>query len=202
MEKEKIYILIDNGHGENTKGKCSPDGVLREWKWAREVATLLKDRLGEEGILSELIVTEDRDVSLSERAKRVNKVVSEKKKEGITCILISIHINAAGSDGKWLNANGWSVYVCNNASKNSKTLAQCLYKYANEYGLKGNRYVPKEKYWVADYTILTKTSCPAILTENLYQDNKDDVAFLLSNEGKDIIVEVHKKGIIEYLNSL
>jgi hypothetical protein len=26
-----MNVLIDNGHGENTKGKRSPDGQLREY---------------------------------------------------------------------------------------------------------------------------------------------------------------------------
>ena len=36
-----MIILIDNGHGIDTAGKCSPDKSLREYKWAREIATLL-----------------------------------------------------------------------------------------------------------------------------------------------------------------
>ena len=31
-----MKILIDNGHGRETLGKRSPDGSLREHKWARE----------------------------------------------------------------------------------------------------------------------------------------------------------------------
>ena len=33
-----MKILIDNGHGENTPGKCSPDGRLKEWAYTREIA--------------------------------------------------------------------------------------------------------------------------------------------------------------------
>ena len=33
-----VKILIDNGHGVNTKGKQSPDGRLREYAFAREIA--------------------------------------------------------------------------------------------------------------------------------------------------------------------
>ena len=33
-----MKILIDNGHGENTPGKRSPDGSLREYAYAREIA--------------------------------------------------------------------------------------------------------------------------------------------------------------------
>lgn len=31
-------ILIDNGHGIDTPGKRSPDGVLREYAWNRLIA--------------------------------------------------------------------------------------------------------------------------------------------------------------------
>lgn len=30
-----MKILIDNGHGSNTPGKCSPDGRLREYSYVR-----------------------------------------------------------------------------------------------------------------------------------------------------------------------
>ena len=31
-----MKILIDNGHGENTPGKRSPDGSLREYAYAHK----------------------------------------------------------------------------------------------------------------------------------------------------------------------
>lgn len=33
-----MKVLIDNGHGANTPGKRSPDGRLREYAYAREIA--------------------------------------------------------------------------------------------------------------------------------------------------------------------
>jgi N-acetylmuramoyl-L-alanine amidase len=44
------------------------------------------------------------------------------------------------------------------------------------------------------------TKCPAVLTENLFQDNKKDVEFLLSEKGKETIVNLHVEGIINYIN--
>ena len=32
-----MRVLVDNGHGENTPGKRSPDGRLREWSYTREI---------------------------------------------------------------------------------------------------------------------------------------------------------------------
>jgi N-acetylmuramoyl-L-alanine amidase len=43
------------------------------------------------------------------------------------------------------------------------------------------------------------TICPAVLTENLFQDNKEDVNFLLSEKGKQAIVDAHYNGIVKYI---
>lgn len=51
----------------------------------------------------------------------------------------------------------------------------------------------------SQFYILKHTNCPALLTENLFQDNKEDVEFLLSAKGKQAIVELHISGIIKYL---
>lgn len=44
-----MKILIDNGHGVNTPGKCSPDGVFREYKYTREIAAAVVKHLGYRG---------------------------------------------------------------------------------------------------------------------------------------------------------
>ena len=50
------------------------------------------------------------------------------------------------------------------------------------------------------FYILKHTKCPAVLTENLFQDNRTDVDFLLSEAGKRAIVDLHVNGIINYLS--
>ena len=69
----KTLILIDNGHGAETPGKRSPDGSLREYAWAREVARMACDLLQAEGYAARLLVPEDRDVPLAERCRRANQ---------------------------------------------------------------------------------------------------------------------------------
>ena len=54
--------------------------------------------------------------------------------------------------------------------------------------------------WEENFYILQKTKCPAVLTENFFQDNKDDVDFLLSPDGKKKVIQVHVDGIIKYLS--
>lgn len=46
-----MKILIDNGHGENTPGKCSPDGRLKEWIYTREIADRIVTGLREKGLM-------------------------------------------------------------------------------------------------------------------------------------------------------
>ena len=46
------------------------------------------------------------------------------------------------------------------------------------------------------------TSCPAVLTENLFMDNHEDCDFLLSPEGQQSLVDLHVDGIISHLDSL
>lgn len=67
-----MKILIDNGHGNNTPGKCSPDGRLLEWAYTREIADRVAARLQSTGIDFMRIVTEDTDISLEERIRRTN----------------------------------------------------------------------------------------------------------------------------------
>lgn len=189
-----IYVILDNGHGSDTPGKCSPDKRLYEWSWNRDIVKRISAKLNELNIPNEILVTEDFDVSLSERVKRANKMSLMAKKQGLEPILISIHINASGNGG-WKSANGWSVWVSNNASIKSREFAHILYSEAEELGLKGNRSTPKERYWTSNFYILKNTNCPSVLTENMFQDNKDDVEFLLSEEGKNKITELHIEAI-------
>lgn len=195
-----MKILIDNGHGSDTAGKHSPDRRLLEYKWAREVARMIADRLRNQGYDVERIVPEENDISLRERTRRVNAVCGKLGSKNV--VLISVHINAAGSDGKWHNASGWCGYVAPNASSNSKRLAQILYGEAEKRNLKGNRSVPTVRYWVGNFAIIRDTNCPAVLTENLFQDNEQEVDFLLSEEGKRIIADLHVEALKQYVKEV
>ena len=199
IEKSKYIILLDNGHGINTPGKQSPDKSLQEYKYAREIVQKVYSSLKELGYNPYILVPEQNDIPLNTRVKRANKLCNEYNKKAL---LVSIHCNAVGCDGKWHNANGWSVFVAQNASTKSKTLAKCLKEAAEKEGLKIRLQYPDKAYWVQSLAMCRDTNCPAVLTENLFQDNKEDVKFLLSKEGKEKICNLHVKGIIDYLQTL
>lgn len=192
-----MKVLIDNGHGENTPGKRSPDGRLREWAYTREVADMVVVGLRKLGIDAERIVKEDSDVPLSERCKRANAIYKE---TGKRAILISIHCNAAGSGAAWMNAKGWSVFVSNNASVNSQRLAICLGQAAEVQQVTIRKQVPNLLYWEQNLAMCRDTNCPAVLTENFFQDNKEDVEYLLS--GKKAVAQIHIDGIVNYIKKI
>ena len=199
-----MKILIDNGHGANTPVNCSPDGRLREYAWSRECAKRLVAALKKKGYDAELITPEASDVKLQTRVSRVNNIC--KAVGARNCLLVSIHNNASGSDGKWHDACGWSVFVSKNASENSKKLARMLTVEAMKRELMGNRSVPIQKYWTWSWTdkdiyILKNTACPAVLTENMFQDHKGDVDYLLSEEGMTELVDLHVDGITKYVEA-
>lgn len=194
-----MKVLIDNGHGSNTPGKRSPDGRLMEYAYTREIAKMLLEKLKKGGIEAELITPETYDIPISTRVSRTNRIYKQMGNRNV--ILVSIHNDAKGSDCKWHSARGFSVRVAPNASRNSKRLAKLLYDQAVKENLQGNRATPPEGYWVQNLGICRDTNCPAVLSENLFQDNKEDVEFLLSDKGKEAIVNLHYNGILEYIKN-
>jgi N-acetylmuramoyl-L-alanine amidase len=196
-----MVILLDNGHGVTTPGKRSPDGRLLEWSYSRDIAKRIERKLANLGIEVRRIVPEQADVPLNRgkdsRVARVNAICREADVRD--AILISIHCNAAGSDGKWHDARGWSVFVAQNASERSKQLANLLFDEAKKAGLKMRQPLPTQKYWVQSLAICRDTSCPAVLTENLFQDNLADVEYLLSETGRETISELHVAAIMKFI---
>jgi N-acetylmuramoyl-L-alanine amidase len=196
-----MKILLDNGHGSNTAGKRSPDGLFREYAYTREIAIEIANKLRRLGYDAELLVPELYDVPLIERVHRVNVKCHTNGADNV--LLVSIHCNAAGNGKEWKSARGWEAWTSPGQTEGDK-LADCLYESAiNAFPLNtsiradwGDGDFDKENH----FTILSKTLCPAVLTENFFMDNKDDVEFLQSEDGKDAIVRCHIEGIKKYIN--
>jgi N-acetylmuramoyl-L-alanine amidase len=195
-----MKILIDNGHGNNTPGKRSPDGLFREYLYTREIAADVACRLRREGYDVHLLVPELYDIKLLERVHRVN--VKCQTYGASNVLLVSIHCNAAGYGKEWMNGRGWEAWTSRGQTEGDK-LAECLYEAALDIFHPGTKIrsdwcdgdFDKENH----FTILSTTLCPAVLTENFFMDNKDDLEYLLSPEGKEAIVRVHVEGIKNYI---
>ena len=195
-----MKILIDNGHGKNTPGKRSPDGKFMEYKYTREIAKEVAEELLQEGYDAELLVPEEHDVSLKERAKRVNERCMDLGTENV--ILISIHVNAFKDGVEWQSPSGWSCYTTPGKTE-SDTLAILLYEEAtwNFIGHKIRMEMSDgDPDWEENFYILKKTKCAAVLTENFFMDNKNDVEYLVSQKGRNAIIRTHVNAIKKYIN--
>ena len=191
-----MKILIDNGHGIQTKGKRSPDGTLLEYSYTRDLARRIVTTLKARGYDSELLVPEDDDIPLSERVRRTNAHCQALGKSNV--ILISLHLNAAGDGTKWMNATGWSCYTCKGQTESDR-LADCLYKAAEQ--ILKNKVIRTDyardgdSEWEENFYILRHSLCPAVLVEQFFMDNKKDLAYLISDEGKRNLIDVIVSGL-------
>ena len=197
-------IILGTAHLKSTPGKCSPDKKFFEYKYSREIVSEIKSILESYGYKVYVDISEN-DLKLTqnqELLKRVNFVNDVCKIHGTNnCIYVSIHVNAAGSDGKWHDATGWEAYTTKGKTKSDK-LAECLYKSAQKNLT--NKKIRKDltdgdSDRESNFYVLRNTKCPAVLTENFFQDTKKDVEFLLSDVGRQQIVRLHVEGIIDYI---
>lgn len=209
IKAKSFVVLLDNGHARSTPGKRSPkweDGTrFYEYEFSRDVVKRISEKLKELNIRYEIITPEvDYDVPLTTRAKRANVFCDKYGKDN--CLFISVHANAAGSKDKWLNGRGWSVWTTVGKTQ-SDTYATTFYKEAEkllpQYGMTLRKNSANGDYdFESNFTVIYKTKCPAILTENLFQDNKTDCKFLMSDKGRDVIAQIHVNAIKEIINKL
>ena len=117
-------------------------------------------------------------------------------------LFLSIHSNACGNGSEWNSAKGWSAYTTK-GQNNSDKLAECLYEAADEilpkYGLttRGDNSDGDRDY-EENFTVIYCANMPAVLTENLFFTNVKETEFLLSQEGKEAIAEIHLRGVMKY----
>ena len=208
----KICVIIDPAHGVNTAGKGSPYTLnkvpphleFKEYLWSREICLMLAAELEKIGLEVCFTVTGDEEPGLLYRYMTANSHINQHP--GMHHIFISIHNNAAGNGSKWCNARGWSAYTTP-GQNNSDKFAECLYDameyYSKTTGIKirtdkrdGDRDIE------ANFAVLKGVKCPAVLTENLFQDNEDDVRLLLNDDIKKIIVKVHVEGILKFIDKM
>lgn len=194
-------IILDNGHGIDTLGKCSPDDRLREYAYTRLIVRRIYAALTARGYNVHILVPEDVDIGLDLRCARANALCDRYGKQN--CLLVSVHVNAAGN-GDWKHAKGWETWTSPGTTEADR-LAECLYAASRKTLPPGTPLrtdtTDGDSDKEARFRILTGTKCPAVLTENLFQDNRNEVEWLLSEEGITAITALHVAGIINYINN-
>jgi len=196
---KNICWILDPGHGGminnmyQTAGKRSPvwpDGSqLFEGVFNRKVVNLIAQKLQKLSYLYGILVPEEKDISLSERVARVKNLY----KSCPNSILISVHGNAGGG-------TGWEVWTSPGETK-SDAIATMFYEKAKEEfpGFKMRAdHSDGDPDKESRFYILTKTPCPAILTENFFMDTYEpDCKLMMSATGREKIANMHVTAIKE-----
>ena len=177
--------VLDAGHGGMVNGHYATaprkmckfnDGLtIYEGVINRHVTDKLCNFLDSMAIEYVVISAEHDDLSLQ---LRVQKADNEYTKDD-RCIFVGIHSNAGGG-------SGFEIFTSVGQTKSDK-IAQIFcdvykklfpdYPFRNE---KKDGDDDKE----AEFYVLRKTDCPAVLVENLFFDNRKEAEYLLSEKGQ------------------
>jgi N-acetylmuramoyl-L-alanine amidase len=182
--------LLDAGHGGLLNGKYTtapnkmfkfPDGLtIYEGVINRAVTDRLATMLEKETISFQYIHDPEEDTALSVRVMRAD---AHSRTPG--AIYLSIHSNAGGGEGN-------EVYTSKGQTNSDKVASIICDAYEKHFGkAKGmplrTELTDGDKDKEADFYVLRKTDCPAVLVENLFFDNREEANFLLTPIGQEAI---------------
>lgn len=190
-----IIWLLDNGHGDNTSGKRSPEwedkSQLFEYEFNRDIVLRIAEKLKRNRMEYKILVPEMNDIALKERVRRANEYAINHP--DMKPIYVSIHGNAFGLKG----ANGYEIFTSKGETKSDK-IATIFYRNAINLGINMRKdYTDGDPDKEDNFTVLTKTSMPAILTESGFYTNEKECKLMLSDEFRNKIAQVHLDAMIE-----
>lgn len=187
-------VLLDNGHGLETAGKCSPlwpDGKrLIEAEFSRDMVNRIIAKACKEDIGCIRLVPEQNDVTLGERCRRANAYYD---RFGGECIVVSIHANGGGG-------TGFEVFTSPGKTK-ADAIATAMYEHLE-------RDFPEQRMRKdmsdgdpdkeSKFYILVHTKAPAILVENLFMDTEKDCRLLMDESFRDRLADTY----VEFLKQV
>lgn len=182
-----MFIVLDCGHSKKTAGKRSPDGRFLEYEYNRRLGKEIGKQLTQLGInwCFTYDTDDEEDLSLTERANvanRMSKIYGAKN-----VLLISIHHNAAGNGKEFNNAKGWEIYTTKGDTISDKYADVFLESAKNVLPQYGRKIRGHKEY---NFTVIYKTVCPSVLIEYGFFTNKEEMEWLMSEEGLNAHTEL------------
>lgn len=175
--KKNIVIILDPAHGADVKGKRSPDGKHREYRWSRDRIADIKTILTSMGYEVYVTTESENEPGLSKRKNFATQV-----RPGARKLLLSLHNDASGDGTKWMDANGFSVWTTKGVTDADRCADIILERFRKNFpDIKIREYVKSElnKDFEANFTVLMGSGYMGVLIEWLFQDNKTDVERLM-----------------------
>ncbi|TXC91041.1 N-acetylmuramoyl-L-alanine amidase [Metabacillus litoralis] len=180
-----MKIMIDAGHGKDTPGKRSVDG-MKEYEFNSAVASKLKELLMLfEGVSVMFSHSDSSDVPLHVRTSRANSANVD--------LFVSIHANAHGNGRTWTSAEGIETFVYQTKPKEAAELAAKVQEELIRATKRKNRGVK-----AADFYVLEKTKMTAILCECGFMTNKEEAALLRTDAYRALCARSIANGIASY----
>lgn len=181
----KNLWLIDAGHGGvdmfgnyvTAPKKMFDHGDFKVYEGVtnRAIAEKLAIKLSGACIDFEIIHDEVEDISLGSRVAKADSLHAQHR----NCVYLSIHSNAGGG-------RGIEVFTSKGQTKSDK-IAQIFFDVFEKTGKwkmrKDQRDGDDDKE--ANFYVLRKTDCPALLVELLFFDNREEALYLMSEEGQE-----------------
>lgn len=191
MGKSNYLWLLDAGHGGIDKnGRYTtapakmfafPDGVeIYEGQINRKIAELVYKQLTALEIDWALVYEDVEDTPLGQRVAIADNVYRKDNR----AIYLSIHSNSGGG-------SGFEIFTSPGQTKSDKVahvFCETYQKYFASFKFRkdvADGDADKE----ADFYVLRKTDCPALLVENLFFDNRKEAEYLLSAAGQQSIAD-------------
>lgn len=177
--------LLDAGHGgldvdkryvtAPAKMHRFPKFIIYEGVINRFITHQVQKRLDALGIDYAIVSDRVEDTPLSIRVARADAIYAKDKR----AVYLSIHSNAGGG-------SGFEIFTSPGQTKSDKIadiFCETYQKHFPSFPFRSDKAdgdADKE----ADFYVLRKTDCPAILVENLFFDNQKEAEYLLSEDGQ------------------
>lgn len=196
--KGRYLWCLDNGHGKQTSGKRSPvlpsGERLFEYEFNRDIVRRIIEKIEPLGIQYYNVVPEvDTDNFLAGRVQRANN-----KESVLPKIFVSIHSNA----GPARSMNDYTLDSISGVetwyyfgSKKGQKIASVFQRHLVAFTGMRNRHLKTQKS--KQFYVLRHTNMPAILTENGFYNNREEVQQLMTDEMRQLIADAHVAAILE-----
>jgi N-acetylmuramoyl-L-alanine amidase len=180
-----MKIMIDAGHGYETAGKRTVDG-MKEYEFNRAVANEMKRLLEKyEHVNIQFSHSDKKDVPLSERTSKANQANSD--------LFVSIHANAHGNGSEWTSAEGIETFVYLSKPKAAYELAKVVQAKLVDSTSRKDRGVK-----TANFSVLKETNMTAILCECGFMTNRVEAKLLRTTGYRFVCAEAIVNGIVSY----